>query len=146
MKKATIDIIDASYMEYPADIYTVRWQVFTEEQGIDPAIVMDDRDYNCQHALALEGKAKEPVATGRIDIQQNGKIGRVAVLSSHRGLGLGKAIVYALERQAKRAGLRSVWCHAQKEAVPLYSALGYLIEGGEFMEADVPHYKMQKSL
>lgn len=146
MKKATIDIIDTTYMEYPADIYTVRWQVFVEEQGIAPEVVMDDRDYQCQHVVALQGKAKEPVGIGRIDLEQDGKIGRVAVVKSMRGLGIAKAIVAALEAQAEEEGLTQVWCHAQKEAVPLYSASGYLIEGSEFLEAGIPHYKMMKFL
>ncbi|MEM8733582.1 MAG: GNAT family N-acetyltransferase, partial [Planctomycetota bacterium] len=96
------------------------------------------------HALATIGA--QPVATGRIDVQKEGKIGRVAVLADFRRLGIGSRMMEALENFASEQGLRKVWFHAQQSAIPFYRSLGYEAVGEEFMEADIPHVMMEKKV
>jgi predicted GNAT family N-acyltransferase len=123
----------------------VRFTVFVDEQRVPPDIEMDDRDPHCEHLLARDGRG-EPVGTGRLDVAAGGKIGRVAVLASARGSGVGTALMRALHALASERGLSAVWCNAQLTAVPFYSGLGYRTVGTTFEEAGIDHVRMEREL
>jgi predicted GNAT family N-acyltransferase len=126
-----------------AAIRSVRLTVFVDEQRVPADLELDDRDPLCRHLLAYVGAM--PVATGRIDLP-SGKIGRVAVLASHRGTGTGRAIMEGLHALARDAGIDRVWCHAQISAAPFYERLGYVAVGDRFDEAGIEHVKMERVL
>jgi predicted GNAT family N-acyltransferase len=127
-----------------AAIRRVRFAVFVAEQGVPEEIELDDRDPACVHVLAFENA--EPVGTGRVDLDAAGKIGRVAVLATARGRGVGTELMQQLHAIARDRGLPSVWCHAQVTAVPFYARLGYRASGERFAEAGIPHVRMELDL
>ncbi|NQV32796.1 MAG: GNAT family N-acetyltransferase [Phycisphaeraceae bacterium] len=122
----------------------VRVTVFVQEQNVPVDLEMDDRDEHCVHVLARQNR--EPVGTGRIDIQHQGKIGRLAVLQPYRHLGIGRAMMTALEAIAQQAGLTHVWLNAQISAQSFYQKQGYVGTGDTFLEADIVHCRMVKTL
>lgn len=129
------------YDHYQDAIQRIRTRVFVEEQFVPIALEYDDRDSRCCHALAfLDGQA---VATGRIDLEKEGKIGRVSVLAEQRGNGVGVLVMQSLQQIARRAGLTQVRLSAQVSALPFYLGLGYQPCGERFMEAGIPHQAMQ---
>ena len=132
------------YTDYQQEIRNIRTQVFIREQSVPESLEYDDRDPLCRHVLAFDGDAA--VATGRIDIDKDGKIGRVAVLATHRNRGIGVEIMHALHRIARRAGLPSVCMNAQHSAKAFYLLQGYLPEGEVFMEAGILHQMMTKRI
>ena len=132
-----------SYEDYENAIRQVREAVFIEEQGVSREDEFDGFDNRCLHAAAFD-VAGTLVGTGRLDPEKDGKIGRVAVLASHRRQGLGRQLMQSLETEAERIGLKQVWFHAQVSAVPFYEALGYQAEGEEFLEANIRHVKMRR--
>lgn len=139
-----IQLTITNFTDHQDALYKVRHQVFVIEQNVPADMELDDRDEHCRHALiTLNG---EPVATGRIDLEQNGRIGRVAVMQSTRQYGLGRKIMDALETEARSAGLKSVWLHAQESALGFYEKLGYQVHGDAFMEAGILHKPMDKTL
>ena len=109
-----------------------------------PELEMDDRDPHCIHLLALDGD--KAIGTARIDIEQAGKVGRLAVLSNYRRQGIGRALMERCHEIAAERGLASVWCHAQVTALPFYRSLGYRSEGVLFEEAGIDHRRMIKAL
>jgi predicted GNAT family N-acyltransferase len=127
-----------------ASIEAIRSAVFIVEQRVPEQLEFDERDPVCIHLLVLV--AGEPVGTGRIDVEHDGKIGRVAVLASHRRRGVGKALMERLHEIARERGLRQVWCNAQTSAVPFYAQLGYRATGNLFEEAGIEHVRMERSL
>lgn len=133
-----------SYSERVSDIRKVRDAVFLLEQGVPRSEELDDRDAVCQHALVYQ--SGRPIATGRIDLEKAGKIGRVAVLAERRRCGAGTEIMRLLEQVAREAALPQVWFHAQLSAVPFYEVLGYHATGAVFVEAGIEHVRMQKTL
>jgi predicted GNAT family N-acyltransferase len=135
----------ADFDEDYAAIHRIRFTVFVDEQHVPPEIELDDRDRQCIHLLAFRDDA-EPVGTGRIDLDYGGKIGRVAVLASERGTGVGRALMETLHEIANRHGLAEVWCNAQVTAVPFYTRLGYRVTSEPFDEAGIEHVKMKKEL
>ncbi|GAB2739887.1 GNAT family N-acetyltransferase [Streptomyces bullii] len=144
--------------EDPADreaCFAVRKEVFVGEQGVPEDIEYDAYDAGAVHVLAVrEGVA---LGTGRLlygeaAAAQNGgdrsvgSLGRLAVAKSARGLGVGAALVRAIEEAARARGLRAVDLHAQTHALGFYERLGYEAYGPEYLEAGIPHQAMRRAL
>ena len=121
----------------------IRTTVFVVEQNVPAALEMDGRDGDCAHALA-ESAAGEAVGTGRL--MPDGRIGRMAVLATWRGKGVGAAMLVALMAEAKRRGFRETYLHAQSHAKAFYARHGYAVEGDEYLEAGIPHIGMRARL
>lgn len=132
-----------------ADAFAVRRTVFVEEQGVDEAIEYDEHDEpeaTAAHFVAYDGP--EPVGAARLREPEDGlgKVERVAVLAEHRGEGVGRKLMQAVEREAERRSLETLKLHAQTRVEEFYDRLGYQRRGEEFEEAGIPHVKMVKSL
>lgn len=125
-------------------IRMIRTEVFVHEQEIPLELEFDDQDEHCIHAVVFANN--EPVATGRLNLEQDGRIGRIAVLKSHRRKGLGSLVMDALEQKAITANAQQIWFHAQVQAITFYQSLGYKTEGEEFPEDGIPHIAMRKRL
>jgi len=140
----SLDIKTVFWQEGQSALEDVRTIVFVQEQNVPLDIEMDDRDAFCLHVLAEDKRT--PIGTGRIDIEKQGKIGRVAVLPEYRGQGIGKSIMDALETMARKANLSAIWLNAQISAQSFYEQLGYVTSGEEFLEAGIVHCRMTKTL
>lgn len=88
----------------------IRRIVFIDEQQVPQEEEWDGLDTECLHFLAtLNG---EPVGTARL--LPDGHIGRVAVLSSARGTGIGYQLMEAAIKAAREAG------HLMQRLAPSY--------------------------
>jgi predicted GNAT family N-acyltransferase len=121
----------------------VRRRVFVEEQNVPEELEWDGEDARSRHVVALAGDGT-PVGTGRL--LRDGHIGRMAVLREWRGRGVGSAILARLLRLAAEAGHPLARLHAQTHAVRFYEKQGFAVQGGEFMEAGIPHVLMVRKL
>ncbi len=132
-------------VDYAAEgeaIRRIRDEVFVDEQQVPRELEHDDQDARAVHVLAFARGA--PIGTGRITLE--GKIGRMAVLASHRGSGVGRLILDELVAVAERKALGRVYCSAQCHAVPFYERQGFTAEGPIFMEAGIEHRHMSRIL
>jgi predicted GNAT family N-acyltransferase len=120
----------------------LRRAVFIIEQGVSEADEVDGLDDSAIHLLACDGDT--PVGTARILVKgQTGKIGRVCVLSSARGSGLGAALIRAaLEVLRHQPGVALATLGAQSHATGFYEKLGFRVIGDVFMDAGIAHRKM----
>ena len=78
--------------------------------------------------------------------EQTLKMRQVAIAKSVQGLGLGRQLVEASEEWARVHNFSNMSLHAREVAVPFYKKLSYLIEGQQFMEVNIPHFKMIKKI
>lgn len=143
----TTMMIEVRAADFEADLdrlHAIRFAVFVAEQGVPPELEIDERDPFCRHYLARVGG--RDAGTARIDLEQGGRIGRLAVLAEHRRYGVGRALMQACHAAALGEGLAEVWCHAQVAAVPFYRALGYAATGKPFEEAGIEHVTMRRRL
>ena len=141
----TRQTIVTDFDSHSAEIRSVRTDVFVREQLIPAADEFDQRDAACTHVLVIENN--RPVATGRLDLGQDGRIGRVSVLQSHRRRGLGTLVMKALEKVARKAEIPKIWFHAQVHAIRFYQSLGFVVSiESEFMVDGIPHVTMNKPL
>lgn len=124
---------------------TVRRAVFIHEQGIAESEEWDNDDHGAVHVLACN-LAGLPLATGRLIYlgQEAGsaKVGRMAVLRSSRGVGLGQLMLETLIEQARLRQIGKLALHAQVSAQGFYARLGFQAEGPVFDEVGIPHQRM----
>lgn len=123
-------------------IRAVRKIVFVVEQNVPENLDFDGSDVGCRHVLALEGNT--PVGTARLG--PDGRIGRMAVLASHRRRGIGTLLMRSLIDLARQEQMERMHLHSQTRASAFYEAFGFVPEGEEFVEADIPHVLMTRSL
>jgi predicted GNAT family N-acyltransferase len=119
----------------------VRTAVFVIEQSIPDELEWDAEDPVSVHALA---EATDGTPLGCARLLPDGHVGRVAVLRTWRGRGVGAALVEHLVALARARGHTSVELHAQTHALPFYARLGFVPTGDVFMEADLPHQTMRR--
>lgn len=127
-------------------IRAVRERVFVVEQSVDPELEWDGLDEHCDHAVVSQPDGMV-VGTGRLVCSgTRGKIGRMAVLEHCRGEGVGMAILEFLVQLARDQGLDEVELNAQTHALAFYARAGFIAEGPEFDEANIPHRHMTLAL
>jgi predicted GNAT family N-acyltransferase len=143
----------------PADrelCLAVRKEVFVAEQGVPEDLEYDAYDAVAVHVLAVRADGT-PLGTGRLlhgpeaagrtgGDPALGSLGRLAVIREARGLGVGAALVRAIEDAARARGLTAVDLHAQTHALGFYERLGYTPYGPEYLEAGIPHRGMRRAL
>lgn len=120
-------------------IWAIRKTVFVEEQGVPEGLDLDGLDPESLHVLALDDQGRS-IGTARV--QEDGKIGRMAVLKPWRGRGVGRALLEALLKEAKRRGLSQVRLAAQTQASGFYEKHGFQAIGDIFLDAGIPHRNM----
>ncbi|MFF8928558.1 GNAT family N-acetyltransferase [Streptomyces longwoodensis] len=136
--------------------FAVRKEVFVGEQGVPEEIEYDAYDAVAVHVLAVREDGL-PLGTGRLlhgeaalgrtgGDPSVGSLGRLAVSRAARGLGVGAALVRAVEDAARARGLAAVDLHAQTQALGFYERLGYVAYGPEFPDAGIPHRAMRRVL
>lgn len=71
---------------------------------------------------------------------------QLAVGENFRNIGIGKALVKRSEAIARDLGFTTMTLHARESALAFYDQLGYRRCGERFVEVDLPHWEMEKSL
>ncbi|MCG8688874.1 MAG: GNAT family N-acetyltransferase [Desulfobacterales bacterium] len=139
--KEDIIVVETGFEGSNAEqIQEIRYSVFCREQNVDPGLEQDGLDPDACHAIAYDGDTC--IGTGRI--LADGHIGRVAVLKSYRGRGVGRMIVNNLVIQAVQQKMTRVYLGAQIHAVSFYESLGFTCYGSEYEEAGIQHIHMEK--
>lgn len=121
----------------------VRLEVFVHEQGVPLALERDGRDHACRHVLARDD-AGQPIGCGRLTPRH--KIGRMAVLPSWRGSGVGAAMLRQLVEWARLQGWPEVTLGAQLDAIGFYEREGFSAYGDVFDDAGIAHRAMRLAL
>lgn len=136
--------------------FAVRREVFVVEQGVPEELEYDAYDAVAVHVLAVREDGL-PLGAGRLLYGEAaaakvgadltvGSLGRLAVSKAARGLGIGVALVRAIEDAARARGLTAVDLHAQTQALGFYERLGYEAYGPEFPDAGIPHRSMRRAV
>ena len=137
-----LEILIKPWQKASQEAYLIREQVFVQEQGVPEDMELDEFDPAATHALAYEG----PLCVGtarlvRLD-HHHAQIGRMAVLSTFRKRGIGKAILNHLIALAQAEGVLTLTLHSQVSAIPFYAKLGFIAQGPIYDEAGIPHRNM----
>jgi len=141
-----LEILIKPWQEASKEAYLIRQKVFIQEQGVPEDMELDEHDPSAKHALAYQHDLC--VGTGRLVLldSHHAQIGRMAVLSTFRNQGIGKAILSYLIALAKAEGVLTLMLHSQVSAIPFYAKYGFIAEGSIYDEAGIPHRNMILSL
>ncbi len=123
----------------------LRHQVFVQEQGVPEEEEVDELDQTAIHLAAT--KNGQTLGTARVVLTgTSAKIGRVCVARSHRGSGLGAALIRACLDEARRSGATRAKLGAQVVATGFYERLGFAVTSGEYDDAGIAHVDMERPL
>jgi YbgC/YbaW family acyl-CoA thioester hydrolase len=141
-----LDLRLGTWDELGREAQALRTTVFVQEQRIPAELEWDAADAACVHAVAYN-RFGMALGTGRLLEQAPGvsKIGRMAVLQSLRGGGVGRGLLEALCVCARQRGDREVLLHAQASAVGFYRRAGFSERGAPFEEAGIEHVEMSRA-
>lgn len=129
------------------EAFFIREKVYIEEQQIDRADEFDEFDETSEHFIAHEGDV--PCGTGRYRETNEGiKLERFAVLPEFRKRGIASLIIESMLEHIKvnRTGEIKLYLNAQLSAMPLYEKFNFKPEGDRFLECDIEHQKMSRTL
>ena len=126
-------------------VLALRAQVFVVEQNC-PYQDPDGKDVVSYHLLMESGE--ELVAYARLVppgvSYAEPAIGRVVTASSVRRTGWGRDLMnIAIEQTNKQFGTHEICISAQSYLLKFYQDLGFVAEGEEYLEDEIPHWKMR---
>lgn len=139
MKTDNLRLVVSDWATLKKDAHAIRYQVFVLEHKIPADLEWDAADAQCVHVVAYDAEG-QAVGTGRL--LPDAHIGRLAVLTTVRGSGVGTKILHALMEKARSRGELAVRLDAMLSAENFYIKEGFVREGDVFEEAGLPHVSM----
>jgi len=124
----------------------IRKRVFVEEQGIPETLEQDGNDSSALHMVVKNGDITVGTVRIRFLNNQQAKLERMAILKPSRGTGIGKGIITFLEEEFKKRGIEQIVLHAQYYVIDFYIKCGFRETGLPFLEADIQHIRMEKTI
>ncbi|MDV7758642.1 GNAT family N-acetyltransferase [Liquorilactobacillus mali] len=137
----TTDVTSKVYQ----DALSIRKEVFVSEQGVPEKLEIDAEELATHYVGYVENQA---VVTARTIEEDDGAwhIQRVAALNSQRHKGYAKELMKCIEEMAVEEKIPYLTLGAQDQAQNFYSKLGFKVVGEGFLDAGIPHHKMNKKL
>lgn len=137
--EANFRLILGAWDELQKAASQVRFAVFVEEQNVPVDMELDEFDTVSDHAVIFDDQG-QALATGRL--LPDGHIGRMAVMSSARGSGLGAQVLLALIGLARQKSKAKVMLSAQLHAIGFYQRYGFVEEGEIYVDCAIEHKDM----
>ncbi len=134
-----ITIQQTTWQQAENHLCQVRTIVFIEEQLVAPEFEWDEIDSTAVHLLAMYKNQ----AVGCLRIIHYAKIGRMAVLSNWRGLGVGKMLLTEAIKICALQGSKQINLSAQTHAIDFYEQAGFRVVSAEYLDVNIPHVDMQ---
>lgn len=127
----------------------IREEVFTLEKGVSKEIEVDK--YDCLNELSnhfLIKSQNDDIGTIRClyVFKDTIKIQRFCFLEGYRGLGFGRIVMEYIENYYKNQGIRKIEMDAKYEVFSFYEKCGYKRVSDIFIEANIEHVKMMKTI
>ncbi|OTA20994.1 GNAT family acetyltransferase [Xenorhabdus beddingii] len=122
--------------------FSIRKQIFADEQGFEAEIDIDEYDDIALHVVIFDDE--KPVGVLRAIPQDDNrlKVGRVAVLKDYRGRGVGRKIMEFIEDYGRKNKVSAIELSSQCHARPFYESLGYQARGEIYLEEGAEHIFM----
>ncbi len=141
------NIFKTDWHTHAAELTHIRTRVFMDEQQVSAADEWDGLDQGAIHFLIQDSRG-EAVGCARLLEETDAEgpwfhIGRVAILEHLRNRGLGRQLMQcALDWCNAGNPSAGIYLHAQTRQQGFYQRLGFRVRGGVFMDAGIPHIRM----
>ena len=140
--KPEFKVKTATWPDDQSTLKAIRFEVFVEEQKVPAEEEIDAHDPVSIHAIVWT----DGTAAGCGRLLPDGHIGRMAVRKPYRGRGVGAFVLQHLIERARQRGDHEVVLSAQTHAMGFYQKFGFVAEGGEYLDCNIPHRDMRKIL
>ena len=134
---------EIAWADAETSLAAIRRQVFVVEQHVPEALEWDCLDDDAIHLLAT---ADDSTAIGCARILAQGRIGRMAVLETWRGRGVGHALLQAAIAACRARGWHDITLSAQTHALAFYARAGFVVCSDEYLDAGIAHRDMKLNL
>jgi predicted GNAT family N-acyltransferase len=122
--------------------FLIRRTVFVEEQNCPPELELANEEESTHFLATID---HQPCGACRWRKTDKGyKLERFAVLKEYRGKRVGQALVAAVLDDLPDDA-HYIYLNSQLDAVGLYAKFGFTVEGEQFEEAGIQHFKMVKT-
>lgn len=128
--------------------FDLRWRILRAPWDQPRGSERDVFEDQCWHRMACNDD-RIPIGVARLqrNSPEQGQIRYMAVEPAWRGRGVGRALVEALEAQARALGMNEIVLDAREESVVFYQRLGYGIVGpSHTLFGTIRHSAMRKRL
>lgn len=142
LKNPELKIVSGSWKDLAEHAKAIREAVFIQEQNIAAEDEWDAEDAVAVHFIVFQ--QDQAIATARL--LSNNSIGRVAVLTTARGLGVGQRLMQAVINYARVEQREFVKLSSQVHAIGFYQALGFEVQGEKYLDCGIPHIDMYLKL
>jgi len=135
---------DEEYKQY----YHLRWKILRAPWGQPEGSEIDDIEKSCFHIIATD-ENQHVVGIARLQFNSSfeAQIRYMGVDEKFKRKNIGRALVNALEQQAKDSAHQQIVLDARESAVVFYERLGYKITNKSYLLFDsIQHFRMMKIL
>lgn len=123
--------------------YKLRKIIFVEGQNVPIEEELDDNDNIAVHFLLLNN-SDFPIGVGRVFIDEGiAIVGRFGILEEFRKKGAGLLLMQNIIEYCKKQGFNKIILGAQEHAINFYKKSGFEVISEKYMDANIPHFKMQ---
>lgn len=128
------------------DAKRIRLDVFVIEQHVPESIEIADED-QAIHCVLYDDNQQALGTVRLLPIDETTmKIQRMAVAKDARGKGIGIQLMNYAEQVATKYQANTLILGAQQHALGFYHSLGYEPFGNPYIEANIQHQKMKKTV
>ncbi len=132
-------IANTNWKEERVALRDLRELVFIGEQKVSKELEWDGLDDEAQHFIAYQ----DNIAVGCARLLDGNKIGRMAVIKSHRGQGIGHKILDHIKRFASQKRTTLLKLSAQCHAYSFYRQSGFGACSPPYEDAGIAHIDME---
>lgn len=132
-------IIETTWQKNQRALHQLRTVVFIDEQLVPDDLEWDGLDESAVHLIAWDLGAS-PIGCARL--LPNYTLGRMAVLESHRGQGVGMALLQTCIEYAVEANWPHIKISAQTHAIGFYEKAGFAVTSEVYLDAGIEHRDM----
>lgn len=143
MTALSFKIINHGSAEYKAAV-KLREEILRKPLGL--IFLLEELEAEKIHIQIAGFRGDEVVSTAVLVPEGNDyKMQRVVVKQGMQDSGIGSKMMSFCEDDARKQGIRSIYCHARDSAVSFYLKNAWIAEGDYFDEDTIPHLKMRKA-
>lgn len=124
--------------------FALRKIIFVKGQNVPIDRERDEYDNICTHFLLIDNNNPIGVARLRKNLDY-AIIERVGILQSSRKKGAGFFLMQGIIDYCKNNNFSKMVLGSQEHAINFYKKLGFKIVGEKYVDANIPHFKMEFS-
>ncbi len=129
------------------EYYLLRWKILRKPWQQEKGSEKDELENESIHRIAVLNK--KIIAVGRLHCinKESMQIRYMAVSEYYKNQGIGKAILFSLEKEAEKNNAKSIVLHARETAVGFYQKYNYnIVADSHVLYEKIKHIKMIKEL